>query len=67
MLNGLKRPPKHLSESRLVVLSKTSKPEDAVEKTRPIMVNSHSLKIIEKAILFKLEEIDSNIFKVPDY
>ena len=67
MLNGLKKPPKHLSHSRLVVLSKSSKPEDKVENTRPILVNSHSLKIIEKTILQKLEEIGSSLLTVPEY
>jgi hypothetical protein len=49
------------------MLTKSNKDIAHVEDTRPIVVLSHITKIIEKAIVNKLKELDSQLFKVKGY
>jgi len=67
VLNGLRDMPAYLRYSKLITLSKTSKQEVDIEKTRPILVSSHITKILEKAIVAKLGSLDSSLLKVGDY
>lgn len=55
-------PPEYLSQFRLSLLSKTNCPETTIDDTRPIAIGSHLLKIIEKAIKLKIEELNSKLF-----
>lgn len=59
--------PDYLKMSRLVLLSKSKSSETTIDGTRPIMVNSHITKIIEKCIKNKLEEIKFEMLLIAKY
>lgn len=60
--------PSHLKEGRLVALSK-KKNSSAVtlNDIRPIVINSHITKIMEKAIILKLKQLNSRLLHVGNY
>ena len=49
--------PEYLKISRLNLLSKTDKTQVGVDEVRPIAILSHVLKVIEKAIKNKAEDL----------
>lgn len=51
--------PQYIKASRLTVLSKTGRPEVECKDTRPLCVNSHSLKIMEKLLKRYLDGTNS--------
>lgn len=59
--------PDYLCEGRLVLLSKKDTDIVTLDNTRPIMVNSHLYKIMEKAIANKLTQMKSPLLKVGAY
>ena len=60
--------PSHLKEGRLVALSKKKNDSTVtVNDIRPIVINSHITKIIEKAILNKLKLLKSKLLRVGNY
>ena len=59
--------PKYMSEGRLVLLSKTQSEYPGVDETRPLLIESHLTKIIERIILNKLKDMNSDLFKVGCY
>ena len=59
--------PKYLSTGRLVLLSKDNKPQAQIDNTRPIVVNSHITKVIEKAILIRLRKLNSKLLDTDKY
>lgn len=56
---NLNQVPDYLKISKLILLSKSKSSETTMDNTRPIMVNSHLTKIIEKTIKNKLDELKS--------
>ncbi len=56
-----------MKEGRLVLLSKTTDEIAEVCNTRPIIVLPHLSKIVEKAILAKLEVLGSDLLKTGNY
>lgn len=51
------RLPLHLSNGRLITLSKEhNRNVTAVENTRPIVIRSHISKVVEKALKFKIDK-----------
>ncbi|MFN9904584.1 MAG: hypothetical protein ACK56F_00480, partial [bacterium] len=60
--------PKYLQEGRLIPLSKNKGKDEALLKDiRPIIVRSHIAKVMEKAILAKLDLIAPHILKTGLY
>ncbi len=51
----------------MVLMSKVKSEICQIDDTRPIMVLSHITKVVEKAILNKLNELGSKIFNVGGY
>ena len=51
----------------MVLLAKGDPSMTNIENTRPIIIKSHLLKIREKAILQKLEKVESDLLKVSEY
>ena len=65
MLNSINLP-EYLSDGRLILLSKSDQEYPEVDQTRPLVVTSHLLKIVEKTILDKLSnQLNSQI--LPKY
>ena len=60
--------PEYLNEGRLIPLSKNKgKDEAQLKDIRPIIVRSHISKVMEKAILAKLERHAPHILKTGLY
>lgn len=60
--------PSHLREGRLVALSKNKNNNaPSLNDIRPIVINSHLTKIMERAILLKLNSMNSSLLKVGRY
>lgn len=59
--------PDYAKAAKLIVLSKTGRPDVEVGNTRPICVTSHLLKVMEKAILAKSEETQSKLLASKDW
>ena len=59
--------PRYLSDGRLVLLSKDNKDFAEVSNTRPIVVTSHITKVIEKAIVIRLEKMNSKLLSTGSY
>ena len=59
--------PDYVKAAKLIVLSKTGRPDVEVGNTRPICVTSHILKVMEKAILAKSEEMESKLLASKDW
>ena len=59
--------PQYITNSRLILFSKTGKEYAEVTDTRPIAVSSHILKIVEKAILAKVKTQKSKLLGVGKY
>ena len=51
----------------MIPFSKSGSPEAKVDQIRPIVVESHLTKIIEKAIKNKLEDNGSQILATEEY
>ena len=67
MLNGNKMWD-YLKVARLVPLSKNKgSPYAKMADIRPIAIKSHIYKIMERAVLNKIEEKKSSILNCPDY
>ena len=58
---------KSMLNSRLHLLSKNGTPRATLDEIRPLMIESHFLKLAEKVILNKLEKSQSNLLKTGDY
>ena len=66
-LNSGNLPP-YLNIGRQVALSKNKTSEEAtIDDIRPIVIKSHLTKVLEKAILAKIKEIDSKILPTAAY
>ena len=59
--------PAFLSQFGFNLFSKTKFPEAAIEDTRPVAIGSHLLKIAEKAIKMKLENMNSKLLQTDSY
>jgi uncharacterized Fe-S cluster-containing radical SAM superfamily protein len=68
MLNEDADIPEYLNEGRLVPLSKNKGNDQALLKDiRPIIVRSHLAKIIEKALLAKMERVAPHLLHTAGY
>lgn len=56
-----------MANSRLHMLSKTGKPQATLDDIRPLMIESHWMKLAEKTILLKMEELQSNLLMTASY
>ena len=59
--------PDYVKSGKAVLFSKTGKEVASLGDTRLITVRTHLLKIIEKAVMHKLQEGGSHILKVGNY
>ena len=68
MLNDPDTIPNYLTEGRLIPLSKNKgKDMASLKDIRPIVVPSHLAKILEKAILAKIEELAPHLLATKQY
>ena len=58
-MNGGQKFPDYLQIGKLILLSKEKSENVEASNTRPIAVLSHVMKVVEKAILLKLEQNNS--------
>lgn len=56
-----------LLNSRLHLLSKNGTPKASLDDIRPLMIESHWLKLIEKAILNKADKLNSTLLHTLQY
>ena len=59
--------PEYIKQARLNMLSKTDTTQVTVGQIRPIVILSHTLKVIEKAVKNKVESLNSGLFKSGKY
>ena len=59
--------PQHWKDAKGILFLKTSSQEASIDKTRPIMVLSHMMKIAEKCIANKLVDTKSKLLQTGDY
>lgn len=59
--------PDYIKVAKLFVLSKTKRSEVSLDQIRPIAVQSHILKVLEKAIKNKLFTTKSKLLEIKDY
>ena len=59
--------PDYILVGKAVLLSKTGKEVADIDDSRLITVRTHLLKILEKAVMFKLQESNSDMLKVGSY
>lgn len=65
ILNGKTAVSEYLRDFRLTLLSKNSNPTLEISKTHPIAMSSTITRVLEKAILLKLESLGSKLFDTP--
>ena len=56
-----------MTAGRLVLFSKNGHSSCTMRETRPIVVKSHILKVVEKAVMLKLKVLNSELLKVGPY
>jgi len=61
------RIPDYFKEMRMVLLGKNRWKEASLDETRPILIDNNLLKIVEKAIEQKIEELDSDLLGSKSY
>ncbi len=59
--------PQYLSKGRLKLLSKSSNSFPNISDTRPLIIQYHIAKIIEKVISNKLESLQSQLLQTPHH
>ena len=59
--------PAYLSSGRLITISKASSSTVELDQICPIVVMSHSTKVLEKAILNNIKSIGSDLLKTGKY
>ena len=67
ILNGFEEMPAYFTQNRLMLFSKTNSPNVSLDQMRPISIASHIVKVYEKAIKKKIEEIGSNLLTTEAY